>query len=156
MPSEVGNDIKYFYIEWSIIILLCIYNDAVVTLLIMQTFSYCVMLMFLMDKCQIISEKGKWSGKPTQRGHFIVICDNEDTEDDEDDESYEETSNKRANEGMFLFVIEFICLCYDSAWTKASVFFVSVILLHITKPLHSLYASIILILLKYHYSEAKM
>ena len=32
-------------------------------------------------------------------------------------------SNEGGNEGVFFFVIDLICLCYASAWTKVSVFF---------------------------------
>ena len=52
-----------------------------------------------------------------------VNIKDEDAEDDEDDENSKAMSNERANEGMFFFVIEFICLFYSSAWTNVSDFF---------------------------------
>ena len=53
MPIEAGNESMYYYVELSIILLLCICNDKVDTLLITQTFSYCVTFCFFVYQYQI-------------------------------------------------------------------------------------------------------
>ena len=46
----------------------------------------------------------------------MVNNEGKDTEDEDDNENDKEMSNKGANKGIFLFVIDIKCLCFSSMW----------------------------------------